>query len=80
MLAFTTAGIDEATARPAIEQYLLNERKRKVLDENMKSLRAAAQIEYVGKFAEPAASSPAAPGGSALPPGAQASSPSTPTK
>jgi EpsD family peptidyl-prolyl cis-trans isomerase len=74
------APIDEATARPAIEQYLLNERKRKVLDENMKSLRAAAQIEYVGKFAEAAASSPAAAGAAAPSTGASAASPSTPTQ
>ena len=50
------APIDEATAKPAIEQFLLNERKRKLIDENLKSMRAGAKIEYVGKFAEPAAS------------------------
>ncbi len=74
------APIDEATARPAIEQYLLNERKRKVLDENMKSLRASAQIEYVGKFAEAAASGPATGGASAPSAGASATIPSTATK
>ncbi|MDE2161497.1 MAG: EpsD family peptidyl-prolyl cis-trans isomerase, partial [Burkholderiales bacterium] len=53
-------------AKPAIEQYLLNERKRKLIEAEMKRLRAAAQIEYVGKFAPPAsaaastASAPAA--------------------
>ncbi|MDE2368737.1 MAG: EpsD family peptidyl-prolyl cis-trans isomerase [Burkholderiales bacterium] len=46
-------------AKPAIEQYLLNERKRKLIEDEMKSLRAAAKIEYVGRFA-PAASGAAA--------------------
>lgn len=52
--------VTEEQARPAIEQYLLNDRKRKLMEEDMKSLRAAAAIEYVGKFAEMAASAPAA--------------------
>ena len=47
-------------AKPAIEQFLLNERKRKLAEDEMKALRAAAKIEYVGKFAEAAASAPAA--------------------
>jgi EpsD family peptidyl-prolyl cis-trans isomerase len=42
-------------ATPAIEQFLLNERKRKVLEEETKALRAAAKIEYVGKYAAAAA-------------------------
>ena len=53
--------VTEEQARPAIEQYLLNDRKRKLVEEDMKGLRAAAKIEYVGKFAELAASAPAAP-------------------
>lgn len=57
--------VAEEQARPAIEQYLLNERKRKLLDEDRKSLRAAATIEYVGKFAEGA---PPAAGGAASAP------------
>ncbi|MDP1648644.1 MAG: EpsD family peptidyl-prolyl cis-trans isomerase [Rubrivivax sp.] len=52
--------VSEEQARPAIEQYLLNDRKRKLIEEDMKGLRAAARIEYVGKFAELAASAPAA--------------------
>lgn len=52
--------VSEEQARPAIEQFLLNERKRKLVEEDMKSLRTAAAIEYVGKFAELAASAPAA--------------------
>ncbi len=52
--------VNEEQARPAIEQYLLNERKRKLVEDDVKALRAAAKIEYVGKFAEAAASAPAA--------------------
>lgn len=59
------APIDEATAKPAIEQFLLNDRKRKLIDENLKSMRAAAKIEYVGKFAEPAASAASGAGSAA---------------
>lgn len=50
-------GLDRAT--PAIEQFLLNERKRKLVEEDLKSLRSAATIQYVGKFAEAAASASA---------------------
>ena len=57
--------VTEEQARPAIEQYLLNDRKRKLVEEDMKSLRAAAKIEYVGKFAELAASAPAVPASAA---------------
>ena len=52
--------VSEEQARPAIEQYLLNDRRRKLVEEDMKALRGAAKIEYVGKFAELAASAPAA--------------------
>jgi EpsD family peptidyl-prolyl cis-trans isomerase len=52
--------VSEEQARPVIEAYLLNERKRKLAEDDIKALRAAAKIEYVGKFAEAAASAPAA--------------------
>ncbi len=51
--------VGEDQARPAIEAYLLNERKRKLVEDELKALRAAAKIEYVGKFAAAAASAPA---------------------
>ena len=47
-------------ATPAIEQFLLNERKRELVAADMKSLRQGAKIEYVGSYAEAAASAPAA--------------------
>lgn len=48
--------VSEERARPAIEQFLLNDRKRKIIEDDIKSLRKTAKIEYVGKFAESAAS------------------------
>ena len=53
-------------ARPAIEQFLLNERKRRLMEEDVKAMRAAAKIEYVGKFAV-AASGPGAVAGPGTP-------------
>lgn len=47
-------------ATPAIEQFLLNDRKRKLVEDDVKRLRGDSKIEYVGKFAEGAASAPAA--------------------
>ena len=52
--------VDAARAKPAIEAYLLNDARRKVIDADMKAMRAAAKIEYLGKFADGAASAPAA--------------------
>ncbi len=47
-------------SKPAIEQFLLNERRREMAASDIKGMRAAAKIEYVGKFAEPSAAAPAA--------------------
>lgn len=54
--------VSEEQARPAIEQYLMNERRRKKLEEELKALRGSAKIEYFGSFAQKAASAPAAGG------------------
>lgn len=57
--------VEEAAARPAIEQFLTNERKRKLVTDDLKAMRAAAEIKYFGKFADApkgeAAAAPAAP-------------------
>jgi EpsD family peptidyl-prolyl cis-trans isomerase len=72
-----TQPLSEEQARPAIEAFLLNERKRKLVEEDMKALKAAAKIEFVGKFAQ-AASAPAAgasaPPAPSVPPAAPAAS------
>jgi len=52
--------VTEEQARPAIEQFILNDRRRKAVEDHLKELRGGATIQYVGKFAEPAASAPAA--------------------
>jgi EpsD family peptidyl-prolyl cis-trans isomerase len=43
-------------AKPAIEQFLTAERRRDFAQKEIKSLRTAAKLEYIGKFAEKAAS------------------------
>ena len=53
--------VNEEQARPAIEQYLLNERKRKMVEDELKLLRGGAKIEYLGKFADAASAAGAAP-------------------
>ena len=63
------ATLEQAT--PAIEQFLLNERKRELVAKDMKAMRDAAKIEYVGKFAMPTTSTtPAAAPASAPAPAA----------
>jgi hypothetical protein len=67
-------------AGPVIEQYLLGERRRKLVEDDLRALRAAARIEYVGRYAELAASAPVAaasapPPVPALPGDAAASAP-----
>ena len=42
--------VDEVRAKPAIEQFLFNERKRKVIEDDLKALRTAAKVEYVGDY------------------------------
>ncbi len=66
--------VSEEQARPAIETYLLNERKRKLIEDDRKALRGAAKVEYVGKFADGAGAAPTAePAASAASAGLSAS-------
>lgn len=44
--------VDEARAAPAIEQFLWNERKRKVVEDDLKAMRSAGKVEYVGEYAK----------------------------
>ncbi|NCT83613.1 MAG: peptidyl-prolyl cis-trans isomerase, EpsD family [Comamonadaceae bacterium] len=46
--------VDEARARPAIEAFLLNQRRAEAVQKDIKALRDSSKIEYVGKFAQPA--------------------------
>ncbi|MEY4906293.1 MAG: peptidyl-prolyl cis-trans isomerase, EpsD family [Pseudomonadota bacterium] len=56
------APVTEDAAKKAIEQFLLSDRKRKLVTDGIKALRGSAKIEYVGQFAA-AASAPADVGG-----------------
>jgi EpsD family peptidyl-prolyl cis-trans isomerase len=48
--------VDLLGAKPAIEQFLINDARRKRNEADVKALRAAAKIEYIGKYAEAPAS------------------------
>jgi hypothetical protein len=56
-----------ADARPSIEQYLAQSGRRDVVVNLQKTLRDNAKIEYVGRFAPPAASGAASSIPSAAP-------------
>jgi EpsD family peptidyl-prolyl cis-trans isomerase len=58
LVSSRTQPVNLEQATPAIESYLLNERKRKLLADDLAALRGAAKIEYVGTFAAAAASAP----------------------
>ncbi|MFN3861667.1 MAG: EpsD family peptidyl-prolyl cis-trans isomerase [Roseateles sp.] len=53
--------VDEARARPAIEAFLLNQRKAELVQKELKALRESSKIEYVGKFAQAAGAAASAP-------------------
>ena len=61
--------VDEQKASRAIEQYLLNQRKLKLVADDLQTLRSAAKIEYMGDFTAAAAREPYVPASSPeLPP------------
>ncbi len=62
--------VAEAQAVPAIEQFLWNERKRKVVEDDLKALRGASKVEYVGDYAKGGSreATPPAPAASEAPP------------
>jgi EpsD family peptidyl-prolyl cis-trans isomerase len=57
-------------AKPFIEQFLTNERKRKLMEEDIKAMRASASIAYLGKYAASAPAAAAAPAPAAPAPSA----------
>jgi EpsD family peptidyl-prolyl cis-trans isomerase len=61
-LATRSEPVDEARARPMIEQFLGNLRRTEAAEAELKRLKASAKIEYLGEFAKsaPAAAAPAA--------------------
>ncbi len=73
MTVLTLAGsrsqpVDEARARPAIEAFLLNQRKAELVQKDIKALRESSKIEYVGKFAQPAPGAASAPAAAVVAP------------
>ena len=53
-------------AKPAIEQFLTAERRRQFAQKEVKAMREAAKIEYLGKFAEKPASGASAAAGNSV--------------
>lgn len=51
--------VDEATAAPRIQQFLINRRSSEAIANEMKQLRTQAKVEYVGEFASDAAAADA---------------------
>jgi EpsD family peptidyl-prolyl cis-trans isomerase len=51
VIASQAAPVDEATAKPQIEQFLFNRRAEEAIAKDMKQIKAQAKIEYVGEFA-----------------------------
>lgn len=52
VIASQPAPVDEATAGPRIAQFLFNRAASDAIAADMKALKAAAKIEYLGEFAE----------------------------
>lgn len=57
--------VELARAKPAIEQFLLNEQKRRIIADDIKALRAASAIRYLGSFAHQATAAASQPSASA---------------
>jgi EpsD family peptidyl-prolyl cis-trans isomerase len=62
-----SAPISEEQARPAIEQYLVNDRKRKAVEQDLKTIRSSAHVEYVGQFVPKAGAAASQPAGEVAP-------------
>lgn len=77
LVSSRAAPVDEAAAKPRIQQFLQNQHHNKAVTEEMKKLRDAAKIEYVGDFATLAQAPAAAPPAAALT-AAQEASPALP--
>ncbi len=61
LAASQTRPLDEAAAKPFIEQYLTNQKRNEIAAAEIKQLLEKAKIEYVGDFAKSDHDSPASP-------------------
>jgi len=59
LVAYKSEPVDEASAAPRIQQFLLNQRAQELIVKEMKKIKEQAKIEYVGEFAEGAAATQA---------------------
>jgi EpsD family peptidyl-prolyl cis-trans isomerase len=59
VVAYKTEPVDEATAAPRIQLFLLNRRSSELIAKEMKKIKEEAKIEYVGEFARGAAAAEA---------------------
>lgn len=59
LAASRPAPMDEATATPRIQQFLFNRALGEAIDREMKQLKSAARIEFLGEFAADAAAATA---------------------
>jgi EpsD family peptidyl-prolyl cis-trans isomerase len=69
------APVTLSEATPAIKRYLLNDRGRKAVESDLESMRAAAKLEYVGRFGPIMAASTPASGAAATLSAASAAAP-----
>lgn len=60
LLQSKTAPIDRKSAEPAVERFLSNQKRTQLATAEVKQLRSAAKVEFVGEFAKGAADSAAA--------------------
>jgi EpsD family peptidyl-prolyl cis-trans isomerase len=67
--------VDEVRARPAIEAFLLNQRKTEAVQKDLKVLRESSKIEYIGKFTQPAPAAASAPAPALVPAPSEAAAP-----
>jgi len=54
IVSIEAAPLSEDSARASIENFLMAERKRQAVQQQIKALRSTARIEYGGRFAQPA--------------------------
>ena len=78
IIAVQNEPLSQEQAQPVIEQFLQNQERVKLSDDEMKRLRKLAKIEFMGEFAkleEQAPSAAGAPAGSPASPGAAQAAP-----
>jgi EpsD family peptidyl-prolyl cis-trans isomerase len=61
LAAVRAAPVDEATASPRIQQYLVTRRLREEMQKDIRQLREKSNIEYAGEFASPPPQAKTAP-------------------